>query len=488
MVSYANLAFGSLLSWVPDDADQYSLIEIVNTVEAERAASMLDHVYETGEAQYAADLGESRHQPGARIICTIWPTRYEGQSVGLIVQVNAVLTLAEELRTANQHLLLAGLDAQAQTDEAQRRLVQLTALLKSLGEAVTVVDAAGNLVLMNRAAEDLFGPNVPGESWLPQAGSQTNQWGPDGTPLPLADWSINRVLRGEQFENYETTYLGLDAERRVLVASGSALRDEAGHVRLGIIVHRDVTVQRQLEQQKEILLATLAHDLKTPLTTVQGYTELLLRRLNRGETLDAQRSQEALERIVNTVRRTVVQIDDVLERHRNPSPDARAGRELPIDLAPLVRRVVSEHEQTRDDCTISLQIDEGALIGAWDASDIERVLSNLLSNAIKYSVGACRIEVRVHLELGRDGQQVTLSVRDEGIGIPVDELSRIFEHNYRASNVGTIPGLGIGLAGVNDIIRQYGGTISAHSGEEGTTMVVRLPLRRSVSPGTPPDV
>lgn len=172
----------------------------------------------------------------------------------------------------------------------------------------------------------------------------------------------------------------------------------------------------------------------------------------------------------------VGQIDDVLQRHRDQSLDTLGGDHPPVDLAPLVRRVVAEHQQTRECCTISLQMDEGALIGTWDASNIERVLSNLLSNAVKYSRETCRIDVRLHREVGTGGPEIVLNVRDRGIGMPAADLPHIFEHYYRASNAGDIAGVGIGLSGVNAIVRQYGGTASAQSDEHGTIMTIRLPL------------
>jgi signal transduction histidine kinase len=117
----------------------------------------------------------------------------------------------------------------------------------------------------------------------------------------------------------------------------------------------------------------------------------------------------------------------------------------------------------------------------WYAERIHRLLGNLLSNAVKYSPAGGQVEVRV----GQDGTErapcAVLSVRDHGIGIPAEDLGRVWERFYRARNVqGRIPGTGIGLAGVRQIVEQHGGTVEIESREqEGTTVTVRLPMAGS---------
>ena len=119
----------------------------------------------------------------------------------------------------------------------------------------------------------------------------------------------------------------------------------------------------------------------------------------------------------------------------------------------------------------------GQVVGAWDARRIERVLDNLLSNAVKYSPDGGDVAVVVTRE-GGDHPSAVISIRDGGLGIPADDLSRIFEPFHRGSNVAeSIPGAGIGLAGSLQIVVQHGGTISVDSRDGGgSTFTVRLPL------------
>jgi len=117
------------------------------------------------------------------------------------------------------------------------------------------------------------------------------------------------------------------------------------------------------------------------------------------------------------------------------------------------------------------------LVGAWDQPRVERVVRNLMENAIKYSPNGGEIAVRLTSE-ERDGPWAVITVRDHGLGIAANDVSKVFSRFHRGSNVGRIPGTGIGLASVQQIVEQHGGTIAVESAEGvGSTFTVRLPLR-----------
>ena len=126
---------------------------------------------------------------------------------------------------------------------------------------------------------------------------------------------------------------------------------------------------------------------------------------------------------------------------------------------------------------------EPALIGDWDARRLRRLLANLLDNAIKYSPDGGPIAIRIARASDPQGEWAALTVRDRGIGIPADDLPRLFERFHRGSNVtGRIAGTGVGLASVRQIVESHGGEVAVSSNEgEGTTLEVRLPLTISVT-------
>ena len=122
--------------------------------------------------------------------------------------------------------------------------------------------------------------------------------------------------------------------------------------------------------------------------------------------------------------------------------------------------------------------EDGPIVGSLDAARLERVVLNLLTNAVKYSPAGGDVEVTLRAERRSDGNWAELTVRDSGIGIPAEDLPRVFERFYRASNVGEhLRGSGLGLAGARQIVEQHGGEIGVRSEPgAGTTFIVRLPL------------
>ena len=154
----------------------------------------------------------------------------------------------------------------------------------------------------------------------------------------------------------------------------------------------------------------------------------------------------------------------------------------PMDLVRLARQVVSEYQQTTDRHVIELELEVPSLEGTWDPQRLERMLANLFSNAIKYSPDGGTITVTLSHETNQHGEWAVVRVRDRGIGIPAQDVTRIFERFHRGSNVtGRISGTGLGLAGAHQIIELHEGMISVESEAGfGSTFTVKLPLVRDV--------
>lgn len=219
-----------------------------------------------------------------------------------------------------------------------------------------------------------------------------------------------------------------------------------------------------------------SHDLKTPLTVIKGQAKLLQRRAGRIDAPDAKRIVDGLETIDQTTTKMAGIIDELLD-----VAQLEMGRRLelspqPTDLAGLTRGVAAAlaHDELHP---IRVEATLPDLVGPWDPVRLERVVDNLLANAIKYSPGGGEIVVSLGREEGPLGEEAVLRVSDSGVGIPSDELPRVFERFFRARNVvGRIAGTGIGLAGVRQIVEEHGGTVALTSEEGvGTTVVVRLP-------------
>jgi PAS domain S-box-containing protein len=248
-----------------------------------------------------------------------------------------------------------------------------------------------------------------------------------------------------------------------------------GPVYVGVL--RDVSERRRFEQLQEEFLSALAHDLMNPLASVRGQTQILRRRIARGEPLDEARLNAGLEGIDVASARMTRLLDELADVMR-----LRSGQEIDLrrestDLVALTRRTAAEQDRITERHAIQVESTVDELIGFWDGLRLERVLGNLLGNAIKYSPDGGEITVRLAREGNVDAGVAVLSVEDRGVGIPAADQSHIFEPFRRAGNVESIAGSGIGLAGARRIVELHGGAISVRSREgEGSTFTVRLPI------------
>jgi signal transduction histidine kinase len=225
-------------------------------------------------------------------------------------------------------------------------------------------------------------------------------------------------------------------------------------------------------------LASISHDLRTPLTSIRGLAQLLKRRLARGIAVSPEELTDRLTRIEEQTALMARMIDDLLDLAR-----IEAGRPLELrreicDLVALVQTWAADLQRTAPQHQLLVIAEDGPVVGSLDAARVERVVQNLLTNAVKYSPAGGDVEVTLRAERRSDGDWVELTVRDSGIGIPADDLPRIFERFYRAGNVGeNLRGNGLGLAGARQIVEQHGGEIGVTSEPgAGTTFTVRLPL------------
>jgi signal transduction histidine kinase len=258
-------------------------------------------------------------------------------------------------------------------------------------------------------------------------------------------------------------------------SSITSVQFPTGSVYVGVM--RDVSERRRFEQLQEEFLSALAHDLMNPLTTVRGQTQILRRRIARGEPLDEGRLSAGLKSIDIASTRMTRLLDELADVMR-----LRSGHEIDLhrestDLVALTRRTTAEQDRITERHTIHLESAVDELTGFWDGPRLERVLGNLLGNAIKYSPDGGEITVRIAREGNDAAGGAVLSVEDRGVGIPAGDLSHIFEPFRRAGNVESFAGSGIGLAGAKRIVELHGGTIAVTSSEgQGSTFTVRLPL------------
>ncbi|MGE0540012.1 MAG: ATP-binding protein [Dehalococcoidia bacterium] len=232
--------------------------------------------------------------------------------------------------------------------------------------------------------------------------------------------------------------------------------------------------------QRDLVLSGVSHDLKSPLTTIRGLAQILRRQAGRLAEAPPGLS-DGLDRIDAASVKMVSMIDELLDAARLETGQPLELHQEPMDLVALVRGVADTHQRTTDRHRIVVEEGTTPLVGDWDRPRLERVLDNLLSNSIKYSPEGGTITLTlsgIRDDNDEGGGWAKLTVQDEGLGIPADELSLVFDRFYRGENVaGKIAGTGIGLAGARRIVEQHGGTlIAARAPGRGSIFTMCLPF------------
>lgn len=242
------------------------------------------------------------------------------------------------------------------------------------------------------------------------------------------------------------------------------------------------SLYRDLEEavrSRDEFLSSAAHDLRNPLTAVRGMAQLLRQRLYRELGQAPEWLPRGLQQIESTSRRMASLVEQLQDVARLQMGQTLELKPEPTDLVRLLQDLVEEHQRASDHHSFGLVVEREEILGSWDGQRLERVLANLLSNAVKYSPRGGEIHAHLDVEEVEGRPWARVLVRDEGLGIPAEDLPRVFERFYRGRNVqGRIPGAGIGLAAARQIVEQHGGTLSVESEEgRGSTFIVRLPLQ-----------
>lgn len=247
----------------------------------------------------------------------------------------------------------------------------------------------------------------------------------------------------------------------------------------------DITGRKQAEEQRAVLLAEVeralvvrnqflsiaSHELKTPITLLRGYSQILSRQAEKKNDIVALRPLQVIDRQIERMTRL---IDDLLDVSRIES-GAIEFQMAPFDLVEALREVVGEVAVYSPGFDLRLQDGAGELWVSGDRQRIQQVMTNLMTNAIKYA--SDRREADVHVT--RDGDQAVVLVKDYGIGIPQEQQAQVFERYFRGANASAnnYGGLGMGLYISRYIIRRHHGSISVESEQgKGSTFTFTLPL------------
>ncbi|NJO05515.1 MAG: PAS domain S-box protein [Chloroflexaceae bacterium] len=290
---------------------------------------------------------------------------------------------------------------------------------------------------------------------------------------------LANVLQGTRVIGHTCRIRHRNETWRTVTISLSAIRNEHGiiHGVLGIV--RDVTLEREVQRLKDDLLSTTSHEFRTPLTTIRGMTEVLLRALETQHAFTPEQLAQRLQTIQRETDRLIHLSSDLLDASRLQNDVLPIRREMQ-NIVPLLADCIERQRSILGEATshqLVLEANEPIVPVYVDRRRIEQVLNNLLDNAVKYSPVGGTITLSVEL----NNEWVYLRVADQGIGVPEVDLTKLFTPFFRASNVSSqnFMGMGIGLYLTKAIVDAHGGALTVESWEGvGTTFSMRLPLSR----------
>jgi len=361
--------------------------------------------------------------------------------------------MIDRLQASAERIRRYGADREQLLAVAARRAAELDAVLDNMVEGVFACDRSGGLTHTNAAGLRLLdlSPAVA----LSRATQEPGTGGvgplhPDGRPFSPAELPLARALAGEIIVEEDEVLENPSSHRPVFLRSSAApIRDTAGAIAGAVAVARDVTEVVEFDRLKDQFIRVAAHELKTPVAILKGYS-LMLMRSDQTLSIRSRRMLEAIDRGAERINRIVEDLLDISQAFL----DALHLSPAPVDLDELARETVRA-----------------------DAARTRQVLGNLLSNAIKYSPAGGTIEVV--LSVDRAAGEARTSVRDSGVGIPTQKQGGIFRLFYRAhtDTPHDYGGMGVGLYMAKELIKRQGGRIWFESREgEGSIFSFTLPL------------
>jgi two-component system sensor histidine kinase VicK len=348
--------------------------------------------------------------------------------------------------------------------QAEEKGAKLAAIIESSDDAIVSKTLDSIITSWNDSAERMFGykaDEMIGQSILKIIPPDRQEEEPE---------ILSRLRKGERVQHFETKRITKDHTLLDVSLTISPVKDSQGNI-IGLSkIARDITEKKQEEQRKNDFIAMVSHELKTPLTSVKSYVQVLLERAKK----DNDRFMiTALSRADIQTRKMATMIHDFLSLARLQDGKISLRKE-PFDLKELIEEVAGDSQFLTSNHSVELKDCRQVMVNA-DRDKITQVIMNLLSNAIKYSPNGGTITMGCE----KKDEKVKIYVKDEGIGISLIDQKRLFERFYRVQNekIKTVSGFGIGLYLVSEILRYHHSNIEVESKEGvGSTFYFLLPV------------
>ena len=346
-------------------------------------------------------------------------------------------------------------EAQANTESEKRRL---DSVITHMSDGIIATDRRGRVRIVNEMALTMMGTikeEIVGKHMLKL--------------LKLEDeFSLDEIQ-----ENNDSFLLDINETEGIIArVNFSTIVQETGFVTGYIAVLHDVTEQQQVERERREFVANVSHELRTPLTSMNSYIEALEEGAWKDESLAPKFLSVTREETVRMIRL----VNDLLQLSKMDNESEQITKEI-VDFNRFINKIIDRHEMSAKDTTFVREMPEQAIFTEIDPDKMTQVFDNVITNAMKYSRGDKRVEF--HVKQNALYNRMTIRVKDNGIGIPINKVEKIFDRFYRVDKARTrkMGGTGLGLAISKEIVEAHNGRIWANSVEgQGTSIFITLPI------------
>lgn len=352
----------------------------------------------------------------------------------------------------------------------ERLLAELEATIRAIAEAVVIYRPNGEIVRMNPAAEKLLGySNKDREKPFTERISHLTLKTPEGESFPLVE-TMHRVFAGETFCGVITVLHKADGSTVWTSNSAAPIRGTDGTLFGAVGVSTDITAIHELQEQRDLTLHSISHDLRSPMAIIQGYAELLQDQLSKLDNHD--NWMRLTKELLKGTHRMSSMIDDLVETARAEGGQIQLEKSL-VHLDKRVEDLVNSYAKVLDKGRLQIHIPDNLPPLFVDPERLDRILINLLSNALKYSPQQCPVK----LSAAATPDFVTIVVSDSGQGIDPEDVPHIFDRFFRGRRQRKVDSVGLGLFITKKLVEAHGGWIGVESQPEaGSHFTVTLPF------------
>lgn len=362
-----------------------------------------------------------------------------------------------ELALAFNNLSKRVQEAQANTESEKRRL---DSVITHMSDGVIATDRRGRVRIINDMALKMLGKSKEEVSGY--------------FIFDVLDLQDEFSLE-ELNENNDSVLIDINEEEGIIArVNFSTIVQDTGFVTGYIAVLHDVTEQQQIERERREFVANVSHELRTPLTSMNSYIEALEEGAWRDESIAPQFlsvTREETERMIRLV-------NDLLHLSKMDNESETITKEI-VDFNMFINKIINRHEMAAKDTTFVRDIPRETIFTEVDPDKMTQVFDNVITNAMKYSRGEKRVEF--HVKHNPVHSRLTIRIKDNGIGIPINKVDKIFDRFFRVDKARTrkMGGTGLGLAISKEIVEAHNGRIWANSVEgQGTSIFITLPCEK----------